>query len=149
MDERQFALTLKQQERYQFAVSFDGLGGAQLTMDEPTPLGEGRGPNAARVLGAAIAHCLSASLLFCLKKARVDIAGMEARVTGSIVRNEEGRLRIGGIRVELVPQVVPEAKQRIGRCLEVFEDFCMVTQSLRQGIDIAVEVTVEDPASAT
>jgi organic hydroperoxide reductase OsmC/OhrA len=74
---------------------------------------------------------------------------MEARVTGSIVRNEEGRLRIGGIRVELVPQVVPEAKQRIGRCLEVFEDFCMVTQSLRQGIDIAVEVTVEDPASAT
>lgn len=143
MDERQFSLTLERQDGYRFTASFDEFGETRLTMDEPTPLGEGRGPNATRVLGAAVAHCLSASLLFCLKKARVDVAGMQTRVTGSIVRNDEGRLRIGGLRVKLVLNVAPEGKQRIDRCVEVFEDFCIVTQSLRQGVDVDVEVWVE------
>jgi hypothetical protein len=28
----------------------------------------------------------------------------------------------------------------MGRCLEMFEDFCIVGQSVRQGIDVGVEV---------
>lgn len=33
----------------------------------------------------------------------------------------------------------------LGNCLDVFEDFCVVTQSVREGID--VEVTVEPRAT--
>ena len=57
-----------------------------------------------------------------------------------MVRNERGRLRIGEIRVRLAPDVAPEQRERMSRCLELFEDFCTVTQSIRQGIAVNVEV---------
>jgi organic hydroperoxide reductase OsmC/OhrA len=117
-------------------------------MDEPPPLGEGRGPNAARILGAAIGHCLSASLLFCLKKTRVEVSAMETKVTGTVERNEKGRLRIGTIRVQLSPEIAREDRVRIGRCLEMFEDYCIVTQSVRKGIEVDVQVA-EEATSAT
>lgn len=148
MDEREFELTLRQRDTFEFAVTFNGLGEAQLTMDEPPPLGEGRGPNAARILGAAIGHCLSASLLFCLKKAHVEVSAMETKVTGTVERNEKGRVRIGTIRVELSPEIAREDRVRIGRCLEIFEDFCIVTQSVRKGIEVDVQVA-EEATSAT
>jgi organic hydroperoxide reductase OsmC/OhrA len=148
MDEREFELTLKQRDTFEFAVTFNGLGEAQLTMDEPPPLGEGRGPNAARILGAAIGHCLSASLLFCLKKTRVEVSAMETKVTGTVERNEKGRLRIGTIRVQLSPEIAREDRVRIGRCLEMFEDYCIVTQSVRKGIEVDVQVA-EEATSAT
>lgn len=109
-------------------------------MDEPPPLGEDHGPNAARLLAAAVGNCLSASALFCLRKARINVKGMRTTVQASLTRNDQRRLRIGGIQVKLQPEVHPEDKDRIGRCLELFEDFCVVTQSVRRGIDVKVEV---------
>ena len=57
-----------------------------------------------------------------------------------MVRNQRGRLRIGELKVRLAPEVRPEDRERIARCLELFEDFCIVTQSVRQGIAIDVQV---------
>ena len=99
----------------------------------------GRGPNPARLL-AAVGSCLGASLLFCLRKARVDVRQLRTSVEGTIVRNERGRLRIGAIRVRLAPEVAPDQRDRMGRSLELFEDFCTVTQSIRQGIAVNLEV---------
>src|SRR5579884_2834738 len=72
-------------------------------------------------------------------------AGLRTTVAGTLVRNERGRLRVGEIRVRLAPAVAPEARERIGRCLELFEDFCVVTESVRRGLPVAVEV-VPEPA---
>lgn len=33
-----------------------------------------------------------------------------------------------------------EGRERMGRCLEIFESFCTVTESVRQGIDVKVSV---------
>lgn len=133
-------VTLDLQKGYEFLVDFQREGVPHLLMDEPPPLGEGHGPSAARVLAAAVGNCLSASALFCLRKARIDVRSMRTSVRASLVRNEKGRLRIGGIQVNIELAVAPEDRPRTGRCLELFEDFCVVTQSVRSGIDVQVEV---------
>lgn len=72
MEERKFALSLVQDEGYQYIVLFDDPGMDPLRLDEPPPLGAGHAPNAVRLLGAAIGNCLAASLQFCLARARVE-----------------------------------------------------------------------------
>jgi uncharacterized OsmC-like protein len=148
MEEKTFDLTLTRGDEFQFVVEFDGAKMADLLLDEPAPLGSDEGPNAARVLGAAIGNCLSASLLFCLKRARVDVAGMQTEVHGRITRNDEGRFRIGGISTRIVTAIPAEDQERVNRCLGVFEDFCIVSGSVRQGIEIDVEVEVVTPDAA-
>jgi len=132
------------------AADFGLPGAAPLVMDEPVPLGEGAGPNAARVLATAIGHCLSASLLFCLRKARVQVQDLRTTVTATLARNERGRLRITDVRVQIVPVVTADQRDRTARCLELFEDFCLVSRSVERGIAITTEVTprVTDTASA-
>lgn len=144
MEQRQFAVTLARQDGYAFHAAFDLPGLPPLALDEPPPLGENRGPNATRVLGAAIGHCLAASLLFCLSKARVEVGHVAVRVTGTVTRNDEGRLRVGDLRVALAPTVRPSDRERIARCLELFEEFCIVTGSVRRGIPVQVEVVPAD-----
>jgi uncharacterized OsmC-like protein len=148
MDEKGFDLTLTRGEGFQFVTEFDGQKMADLLMDEPEPLGQDEGPNAARVLGAAVGNCLSASLLFCLKRARVDVEGMRTEVSGRITRNEAGRFRIAGISARIVTAIPSEDQDRVNRCLGVFEDFCIVSGSVRQGIEIDVEVEVVTPGAA-
>jgi uncharacterized OsmC-like protein len=127
-------------EGYQFKASFGLDGVPDLVLDEPEPLGNGRGPNPARLLAASAAGCLAASLLFCLRKARVQVKGMKVRVKTTLTRNEKGRLRVGGMEVQISPQLDEVAQPGLERCQELFEDFCVVTQSIRQGIPVKVEV---------
>lgn len=135
-----FTFTIDLQDDYRFLVGFDQEGVAPLLLDEPEPLGGGEGPNASRVLAAAIGNCLSASLLYCLRRAHIDVHAMHTTVSGSLERNSAGRLRIGGIGVRIEPVVDESDQQRMRRCLELFEDFCVVTESVRQGIDVDVMV---------
>ncbi len=130
---------LELEDGYRARVVFDD-GRHELVMDEPPPLGEGAGPNASSVLGAAVAHCLSASLLFCLRKAHADVEGMGADAEVSLGRNDRGRLRVKTIRIELHPRMAPGSEGRGRRCLELFEDYCVVTEAVRDGIDVDVTV---------
>ena len=99
-----FEVTLSRDERYEFDVDFQDGSGTTLRMDEPEPLGRGAGPNAARVAAAAIGNCLSASLLFCLDKAHIEVADVTTTITGTVVRNERGRLRLGSLKVRIEPE---------------------------------------------
>ena len=148
MAENRFRITLDLQHNYAFTAEFGLPGVPPLTLDEPPPLGGGVGPNAARLIAAAVGNCLAASLLFCLRKSRIQVRQLRATVEGSLVRNERGRLRLGEIQVRLAPEVAPEDRDRMGRCLELFEDFCIVTESVRQGIPVTVEVGGGRPLSA-
>ncbi|MDA8311306.1 MAG: OsmC family protein [Actinomycetota bacterium] len=137
--ERKNRVRLELEEGYRFRAGFGG-GRHELVMDEPPPLGEGSGPNASSVLGAAVGHCLSASLLYCLRKAHVDVQGMAADIEVTLARNDRGRLRVDAVRVQLHPQLAPGTEGRVRRCLELFEDFCVVTEAVREGIRVDVDV---------
>ncbi len=136
-----FAVSLAQWEKFQFLIDFNQDGVADLLTDEEEPLGDGKGPNPARLLAAAIGNCLASSLLFCLKKAHVETQGVSCVVEGDMERNEQGRLRIRQLRVKVEPKLGAADAERIGRCRDVFEDFCIITQSVREGIEVKVEVT--------
>ncbi len=127
-------------EGYKFKVGFDVEGVPSLVVDEMKPIGEGSGPNPTRLLSAAVGHCLSSSLLFCLSKAKVKVKKLETTVKASVKRNEEGYLRIAGLDVQIQLEVVEEDRARVPRCLSDFEKYCTVTQSVRKGIEVKVNV---------
>lgn len=134
-----FSVHVEQVDGFEFLVRFDKAQFSPLRMDEPAPLGRDSAPNAARILAAAIGNCLSASLAFCFKKAHVPTAGIAADVNVEIVRTETRRLRIGKVDVTLHTKL-PADHPTLKECLATFEDFCIVTQSVRRGIDVAVHV---------
>jgi len=140
-----FTLTLDSREGYEQVADFHLGSVAPLLVDEPVPLGAGNGPNPSRRLGAALGSCLGASLLFCLRKARIDVQGLHTTVEGVMGRNERGRLRIRSISVRLEPVIPLADHHRMARCVEIFEDFCVVTASVRPGIDVHVEVVPAVP----
>jgi organic hydroperoxide reductase OsmC/OhrA len=145
----EFTIAVDQIQDYEFRVRFDKEGLPDLIMDEPPPLGRDSGPNPARILAAAIANCLSASWLFCARKARVDLGPIHTQVRMQIVRDENKRLRVGKVEVVIDPNLPESEREKARRCLHVFEDFCVVTQSVRDGIDVAVTVKgFPEPAQA-
>ena len=135
-----FSADILQRDHFRFDVTFEGESWDPIVVDEPAPLGGGTGPNAARLLAAAVGNCLAASLLLCLNKSRVELRDLKARVEGVMERNEQGRFRIAGLSVAITPTVVGEPSKKYERCLKLFEDFCIVTQSVREGIEVGVVV---------
>jgi len=134
-----FSIELDCIQDFEFLVKF-AKEYQDLTIDEPPPVGSDKGPNPSRLLAAAVGGCLSASLLFSARKLRVNITGLHADVAVRHARNEKGRLRIGNIDVKITPKIDEPDEQKFRRCLELFEDFCVVTQSVRKGIDVSVTV---------
>jgi organic hydroperoxide reductase OsmC/OhrA len=137
-------VTVRLARGFEFLAEFaDVPNAAPLVFDEPPPLGHGRAPNAAAVLGAAVGNCLAASFAFCLRKARIEPAELVADVQTHVVRDERGRFRINSIDVAIAPEFAEGAVPRIERCEALFEDFCTVTASVRRGIP--VQVTLKKP----
>lgn len=140
--EGSFVITLEQQKDFQFLVKWDNPDVPALLVDEAAPLGEDAGPNPSRILSLAVANCLSASLLFALRKFKNQPEPLKATVTTQMVRNEKNRLRVGKIAVDIQMGAVAADLQHLERVLAQFEDFCVVKESVRSGLE--VDVTVRD-----
>lgn len=140
-------VSLDLESGYRFLVDFGLPSAATMLLDEPEPLGEGLAPNASRALAAAVGNCLSASLLFCLRRAHVDVHSMHTTVRATLVRNERGRLRVGPIEVTITPEIEGDAS-RMARCVELFEDYCVVTDAVRDGLPVSVHVAPGSSLSA-
>lgn len=138
--EQTFELSLEQVEDFEFRVRFDGTAIADLATDESSPLGHDAGPNPARLLLAATANCLAASLLFALRKFRNAPGPLRAKARGRLARNAVGRWRVSGMEVDLQLAEPAVTLQHIDRALAQFEDFCIVTESVRAGVPVGVRV---------
>lgn len=130
---------LEQQEDFRFTIRF-GDSIPVLAADESPPLGNGAGPTPVQLLAAAVGNCLSDSLLFALRKFKQAPEPIRASVEASVVRNPQNRLRVQRISVRITLGVQASSLQHLDRALGQFEEFCTVTQSVRQGIDVDVEV---------
>jgi organic hydroperoxide reductase OsmC/OhrA len=140
-DVREFDFEMEWLDHLAFNVKWDFYESPDLFMDEPPSLGgSGKGPNAARLAVGAVANCLSASLAFCLQKSRVEMEGLKVRCHGTLTRNERGRLRLTAIRIEPLVRMPSEELARLERCVDIFEDFCIVAGAVRKGIPVDVQV---------
>ena len=99
------------------------------------------GPNPSRMLGMAILGCLSASFIFCLKKKNLSLNDLNADAEVSIARNEKGFWRVKKIDVMIKMDIEdPETRKRADQCKKMFEQYCIVTQAVREGIDVGVNL---------
>lgn len=143
-----FTTKLDRVKDYQFKVEFDLPGMPELLTDEPQPLGKNTGPNPSRLLSAAVGNCLSSSLVFCLNKGRISVDDVKTSVETVMRRNEKGRWRIAPLNVKLRPVIREDDVVRSKRCLQLFQDFCIVTESVRKGIEVNVDVEMGSSDSA-
>jgi uncharacterized OsmC-like protein len=140
MTEGDFAIELVQQADYRFEVRFDSDAVPVLITDEAPPLGRDAGPNPSRLLLLAVANCLSASLLFALRKFRAEPGLLRTHATAALLRNEQNRLRVKRMQVDIHLGVAGADLEQLDRALAQFEDFCVVTQSVRAAIPVDVRV---------
>ncbi|MPZ25663.1 MAG: hypothetical protein GEV12_04250 [Micromonosporaceae bacterium] len=139
---RRFVVDMRHADGYRFvsqAREGDRHHGELFASDEPDPVGAASAPATPALLGAAVAHCLSASLLETLRHARLPVADFQSEVTAVVAPNAEGLPRIDHVDVVLRPTLAQPAG-RTRRCEEVFEKHCTVTSSVRDGVDVRVRV---------
>lgn len=139
MSTEQVTVELVQQKDYCFDIHFGGTV-PPLVGDEPAPMGTGLGPSPIQLLCAAVGNCLSDSLLFALRKFKQSPEPLRATVVAHVGRNAEGRLRVLRLDATLRLGVAAEQLEHLERVLSQFESYCTVTQSVGQGIPIALKV---------
>ena len=139
------SVSITRQDKYRFLVDFGGSPGiGKMVADEAAPLGDGAGPSPSQLLAAAVANCLSSSLVFAHGKFHEDPGQLTATATCQFGRNENHRLRVTGMNIAITLGVAPEQLRHLDRALAQFEDFCTVSQSVRSGIPFTVTVKSPD-----
>lgn len=141
-DERHFAVTLTHLERFRFSSQSheDGvLHGAPYISDEPDPIGDASGPSTPALLASAVGHCLSASLYEMFRHAGLKVLSYQTDATAVVALNAESLPRIRRIEVCLKPELA-QASPNIQRCIDAFERYCTVCQSVRPAFPVVVKV---------
>jgi len=101
MSEKTIVTKLQLIESYKIKVKSDLEYIPELIVDETIPVGKGSGLNPTRRLSTAVGHCMSSSLIYCLKKARIPINHLDTAVKTNLYQNENGRLRIRSIDLQI------------------------------------------------
>ena len=99
------------------------------------------GPNPSRLVGLAVLGCLSSSFIFCLKKRDFTLDNLKAEAEVIIGRNDKGFWRVKKINVNIDVKIDdPETRKRADQCRKMFEQYCLVTQAIREGIDVELKM---------
>jgi uncharacterized OsmC-like protein len=133
---------LKQEEEMIFKFEFGNPKMDNLYIDETNRKEiEKIGPSPAKLLASSVLGCLAASFSFCLQKKNFSLSGFEGKAEVSIVRNEKGFWRVRNIDIELNPKIdTPEMRKRADQCKRFFEQYCIISESLRTGFEVNVNL---------
>ena len=143
MSDARFTIEIERLENYQFKVKFDKESMGEMITDETESVGgDEEGPNPARLLAASTLNCLMASLVYCLDKKKVELKSLKGEITGTVKRIDK-RLRVTDLDVNIHPEIDEEDRKKLEDCVDIFEKYCIVTESVRNGINVDVEVEPE------
>lgn len=133
----------------------DVRGEHTLYSDEPDFLpvmaGDDEHPAPVDYLVFGLVSCQASVLRQCLEKSRIEDYRIRATGTIASMRGEPSPPkmpdhtgnRIGEIDISIALQVSPEDESRARRCLDVYDQGCIVGQSLRAGIEYSRETAIE------
>jgi len=141
-DEAKYEVGLDLEDEMIFKCDLGQIKMQDLFIDEKHLKEENRiGPNPAMLLALAILGCLQASFTFCLQKKNFTLEDIRGRAEIVTSRNEKGFWRVKRINVKINPKIDdPIMRKRADQCRKMFEQYCIVTQSVRRGIEVNVDL---------
>ena len=133
---------LKQEEEMIFKCDLGNLKLNDLFIDEKHKKNIDKiGPSPVKLLGISILGCLAASFSFCLQKRNFSLLDLEGKAELTIARNNKGFWRVKKVNIDLIPRVDnPKAHKRINQCIKFFEQYCIISESVKTGFDVSVNV---------
>lgn len=137
MSDQSFSVSMKLLENFVFQADFGDFG--RIITDEGPPLGDGEGPTPVQLLATGVLNCLSASLLFAVRKYKGDPGDITATISGKVGR-VDGRLRVESMQADIHLANDAALLPNLDKVLSQFESFCTVTQSVREGIHVDTRV---------
>ena len=121
-------------------------------VDEPVSFhGTDLGPSAVEYLLIGIGGCLGTTFIYCLQKKNLELETFEVVVEGTLSHTgPKMLLRLVNVDVYLksTPKEV-KSDVELNRCMKEFKEYCVVTNSIANGLPINVnckrrEVTSKD-----
>lgn len=134
------SVTLRQLENFHFESDFGG-GLVPYATDEPAPLGTGLGPSPVQMLLSAVGSCMSSSFHFAMTKFKENPGQIVTRVTGTVGRDANNRMRVLAIDVAIGFAAAAQSIGHMERIAGQFEQFCTVGASVARGIPIHITLT--------
>ena len=135
-------VSLKYSENLHFTASarhFDDIH-----IDEPESFhGTDKGPSPVEFFLIGIGGCLGSTFAYCLQRHNVEIDALEVVVDGQLKHaGPIMSLRLVDIAVELLVTARDnESSEKIEQCIKSFQEYCIVTNSITQGIPLDVKVS--------
>ncbi len=135
-----FEAELNWVKNFLFEVTVNGF--PKFFMDELDPVGEDSAPNPADYLLVSVGGCVASSFIYSALKFSIPIKVLRVKVRGKYTR-KKGMVRIGEINVELQVDVADgNTAENLEPCLNVFRKYCVISESLREGIPINIFLKV-------
>ncbi len=124
-------------------LRFSGVSGkASVTIDGDSTAG----PSPVQALAFALAGCMSADVVFILRKGRHPLQALRARLTGQRAQEDPHRLLKVDLHFEIEGAVPAEAVQR---AIALSRDkYCSVWHSLNHDIDFQVTSEIRVPTQS-
>jgi uncharacterized OsmC-like protein len=133
---------LKQKEEMIFKCDLGNLNMQDLYIDEKHKKNKDKvGPSPVKLFALSVLACLAASFIFCIQKKNLSLSDLEAKAETKIARNDKGFWRIKKIDICLIPKTNNlTIRKRINQCTKFFKNYCIISESVRKGIDIDIKI---------
>ena len=133
---------LKLQENMLFKCELGNVKMQDLYIDERNKKKtEKIGPSPIKLLALSVLGCLAVCFEFCLQKKGFTLSDLDGRAEVTFTRKDKEFWRIRKIDIDLLPKIDnTEMRKSVAQCKNLFEQHCIISESLRKGMEINVNL---------